>query len=277
MIKYFICIFFIISKISFSQSDSTVATDTTSTIDSTVVTDSSKPFRINILSNMNNAKIFFDTVYTGLTPLLDYKIKEGFYKIKIINPKSLKDWQNENLIFRILISKDTTITANFRYFYYFNTIPFGAKVIQSDSLIGETPLRFFNDNELTGSLLFKKKNYKDFIFDLRSYDFETGANITLQSKGKESINDIVYKNRGTQFETKRPFLPILALGAASIAGAVMAINFKNTANEEYDRYLITGNSENLTASTRNDTYFIISLVAMQAAIGGLIYFLFFDN
>lgn len=300
MIKYLIYIYLIISKLSYSQTDfsaksdyaitpdSTFATDTTLTSNSTLISDSTitsdstsasdtlKLFNLNILSNMNNAKVFFDTVYIGVTPLMDYKTKEGVYNVKIINPKSLKEWQNENQNFNLLIDSDTTITVNFRYFYYFNTIPFGAKVIQNDSVFGETPLRYYSENELKGSLIFRKKNYKDFIFDLKNYDFETGKNISLMSKGKESVNDIVYKNRGTQFETKRQLIPIIALGAASIAGAIISINFKNTSNEEYARYLLTGNEQNLNESTQNDTYFIISLVAMQAAIGGLIYFLFFD-
>ncbi|MEO8209629.1 MAG: PEGA domain-containing protein [bacterium] len=244
--------------------------------DTTIAVDSVKTYKLNVLSNLEDAKVYIDTVFAGMTPLQNYELKKGIYKVRVLNSKSLKYWQNENQSYNIEINNDTTIYNNFKYYYFFNTNPFDASVFKSDSLIGHTPLRFFNDNELFGNLIIKKKNYKDFVYDLNGYDFETGANITLQPKGKEVINDIVYKNRGTQFETKRPLIPIITLGAASVGAAYLSVNFKNTANKAYDRFLLTGNPESLQTSDDNDLYFLFSLIAMQAAIGGLIYFLFFD-
>lgn len=239
--------------------------------------DTLKNHKLNILSNIENSKIFFDTVYVGVTPLYNYNVTEGLYKIRIYNPVSLKNWETENQSLDIYIISDTTVTADFRYFYFFNTNPYGARIfLNKDSLLGSSPLRMFSEKELQGNLLFKKQNYKDYFFDLKTYNFETGANITLQPKGKETVNDLVYKNRGTQFKTKRALIPILSLAAASVTGGYFALNFKNKANDAYDKYLDNGNSSSLDESKKNDTYFVISLVLMQAAVGGLIYFLFFD-
>jgi len=177
----------------------------------------------------------------------------------------------------IFLDKDTAIDVSFRYFYYFNSSPFDAEVFENDSLLGSTPLRLFNNNELTGTLLFRKENYKDYIYDMKNYDFETGANITLQSKGKETVNDLVYKDRVTQFKTKRSLITIGGLLAASIVGGYFAVNYKDKANEDYLNYLNSGNTAYLDQSNKHDTYFVVSLVLMQAAIGGLIYFLFFDK
>ena len=58
------------------------------------------------------------------------------------------------------------INITFRYFYFINTNPFDARVFKNDTLLGDTPLRFFRDNEMSGSLLIKKKNYKNYVFDL---------------------------------------------------------------------------------------------------------------
>ncbi|MEO8665038.1 MAG: PEGA domain-containing protein [Ignavibacteria bacterium] len=245
--------------------------------DSLSAADSVKIYRLSIESNLENARVYFDTTFAGFTPLENYEVKEGQYEIKIFNPKSLKDWEGENEIIDIYVDRDTTLDVSFRYFYYFNTTPFDAEVFGGDSLLGSTPLRLFRENTLTGTLLFKKKNYKDYLYDIKDYDFETGANIVLQSKGKESINDVVYKDRITQFKTKRSLVTIGALLAASITTGYFAINYKSKANEEYAKYLITGNQATLDNSKNNDTYFVISLVLMQAAIGGLIYFLFFDK
>lgn len=264
MIKKIIILFLLYIPFAYSQTDSALSVD------------SVKIYKLNILSNFENAKIFIDTILVGKTPLQNYEIKKGKYNIRVLNPKSLKNWQNENRSYSIEINSDTTLYNNFRYYYYFDTTPFDAGVFKSDSLIGNTPLRFFNDNELSGNLIIKKKNYKDFIFNLNNYNFETGASITLQPKGKEIVSDIVYKNRGTQFKTSRPLIPVIALGAASIAGAYLSVNFKNTANNAYNEFLLSGSSESLETSNDNDVYFLISIIAMQAAIGGLIYFLFFD-
>jgi len=251
------------------------------TIDDTtavIVKDSLKTFKISISSNFPNARIFFDTSFVGVTPLINYEVKEGPHSIRVHNPKSLKDWDAENEKFEIFLNSDTSLTANFRYYYFFNTDPFGARTFyKNDSLLGDTPLRFFSNTEMKGNVLFKKKNYKDYTFDLNAYDFETGANIKLQPKGNETVNDVVFKNRGTQFKTKRSLIPILSLAAASIAGGYFSIDFKNKANAAYDDYLDTGSTLSLDDSRKNDKYFVVSLVLMQAAVGTLIYFLFFDK
>ena len=117
----------------------------------------------------------------------------------------------------------------------------------------------------------------DYVYDMNNYNFETGADVKLQSLVKSGSNDIVYKNRSTQFKTKRNLPAILLLGAASVAGAYFAIDYKNSANDAFSIYNSTGNNLKLDESNSNDTNFAISLVIMQLAIGGLIYFLSFDK
>lgn len=244
--------------------------------DSLSISDSAKSYKLSVISSLQNAKIYLDTSFIGSTPLTGYLIREGEYELKVINPKSLLEWENENEIIELKITGDTTINVNFEYYYFINTNPFNAAVFRNDSLLGLTPLRFFSPDELTGNLLIKKKNYKDYVLDLKNYNYETGANIDLHSKGIEKINDVVYKNRGTQFKTRRNLFTVIGLGAAAVTGGYFAIKFKNKANTAYDNYVSTGNLVQLNESNSNDTYFVISVVLMQMAIGGLIYFLFFD-
>ncbi len=259
--------------------DSLMSADTLNTnrTNDTLAVDSSTYYKLSVTSDPESGQVYIDTVLTGLTPLTDHVIKKGSYKIKIINPKSPQDWQNDNQTFDINIDKDTSVNVKFSYFYFIRSNPYSAKVFKDDTLLGETPLRFFREKELTGGLIIRKKNYKDFRFDLSSYNFRTGADITLIPKGLETVNDIVYKDRVTQFKTQRSLFPILGTAAVSIASCIMAFNYKNIANDEYDKYLLRGNSQNLEESQNNDTYFAVSLVVMQAAVAGLIYFLFFDK
>ncbi|MEP7146942.1 MAG: PEGA domain-containing protein [bacterium] len=245
--------------------------------DSLMHADSAGSYSLSITSNLVNARIYLDTEFIGITPLINYTVKKGAYNLKIYNSKPLKDWETENKSLSVYVNSDTTFDINFRYFYYFNSTPDNTQILKNDTLLGSTPLRFFKDYKLTGSLLFRKINYKDYIYEIKNYDFETGADIVLQSKGIESVNDLVYKDRVTQFKTKRSLITIGALGLGSLAGGFFAVNYKNKANDEYDNYLNSGNPASLDMSKSNDKYFVISLVLMQAAIGGLIYFLFFDK
>ncbi|MCB0728945.1 MAG: PEGA domain-containing protein [Ignavibacteriae bacterium] len=239
-------------------------------------TDSVKYYSLSVKTNIENAEVYSDSVFIGRTPLDTFKIKEGRHFLKIINPISLKEWSNYIIRIDANIDKDTTFNIEFDYFYFINTIPYNVKVFNNDSLLGETPLRFYSEKKLEGFLNFNKMDYKDKVFDLRNYDFKTGLSIELLPKGTETVNDIVYQDRSTQFKTKRPLLPIFGTALLTIGSGIFAINYKQSANNEYDKYLRTGNTTFLNNANNDDTVFTVSIILMQAALAGLIYFLFFD-
>lgn len=276
--RYIILLFIILSSIAaYSQPDPEMLTDSVKTSADTLISeDSVRSFVISIFSNTENAEVYIDTLLTGRTPLLNYRIKEGEYKFKIMNPASEVLWQNDNVTADVRISCDTVLNLNFRYYYYFSSDPFNAQIFYKDSLLGFTPYRNLLDIKLNGNIVFKKENYFDFIYDCRNYNYKTGAFVKLIPLNPEASDNVVYKNRGTQFKTKRSLFPVLGLGIASVTGAVFCYNFKNTSNAAYANYLLTGNRDKLDESNTYDRYFIATLILMQAAIGGLIYFLFFD-
>lgn len=245
--------------------------------DSSLIVDSLKIYKLSIYSNFDSSKIYIDSLFVGKTPLVNYRVKEGEHIIKLINPNENIEWRNSNKIRNLTLTNDTTINIDFEYFYYFNSNPFNTDIIRADTLFGKTPYRFFSDEKFTGSFIFRKANFKDYVYDMNNYSFETGADIKLQPISKSGSDDIVYKNRSTQFKTKRNLPAILLLGAASIAGAYFAIDYKNSSNDAYSIYNQTGNRIKLDESNSDNTNFAISLVIMQLAIGGLIYFLFFDK
>jgi hypothetical protein len=278
-------ILFLNPEITFSQTDSLFAaensekemSDSLSSFESdSLEIDSVEYYSISVKTNVENAEVFLDTMYIGRTPLDTYKVKEGTYDLKIINPISLKEWSNYAINKEIFVSADTLLNYEFSYFYFISTTPFNVKVFNNDSLLGETPLRFYSDKMLKGFLNFNKKDYRDKVFDLSNYDFKTGLNLELLPKGSETVNDLVYKDRSTQFKTKRPLLPIFGTALLTVGSGIFAINYKQSANIEYDNYLRTGNTTFLDNANNDDTVFTVSIILMQLALGGLIYFLFFD-
>jgi hypothetical protein len=244
--------------------------------DSALAVDSSAFISLNVLTNVEQAEVFLDSVSIGFAPVENHKIKKGQYELKLMNPKRLGDWQNENIIETINLNIDTTVYAGFQYYYKFNSIPFDAGVYRNDSVLGYTPLRHMSDYLMKGIVTFRKKNYRDLIYDMNSYDPFSGANVTLKLKDNAKVDPDVVKNKGTQFKTSRNLPLIMGLAASSIAAGYFAYDYKSKANDLYDEYTLTGDKQKLDDSRQNDTYFAIALVLMQAAIGGLVYFLFFD-
>lgn len=237
--------------------------------------DSAKVYTLTVLSKPIEALVYIDTTMIGKTPINNFALKGDTYSLKIINPVSLKSWEEQNFQTELALSSDTVIEVQFDYFYFFNSNPFDASVLLQDSLLGLTPLRYFSKEKLFGNLLFRKKNYSDRIFNLKNYNFETGCYLNLEPL-TTNTDDIVYKNRDTEFKTKRNFIVAGSFGAAAIISGYTTIKFKNIANNSYDRYLIYYDQKDLDDANRNDIFAAISLVVMQAALALAIYFLIVD-
>ena len=80
--------------------------------------------------------------------------------------KDAQDWQEA--VKELLLISDTTLNINFRYYYSFKSDPFNAELIKDDTVFGKTPFGIFTEKELTGSIIFRKKNFSDLIFDLKN-------------------------------------------------------------------------------------------------------------
>jgi hypothetical protein len=212
----------------------------------------------------------------GIAPVTDYTVDPGRYTLTIVNPNASNKWEMENYKKEIELISDTTININFSEFYHINSDPFNAKVFNNDTLIGSTPLRLSREFPLSGELLFKKEQYIDEIYRLSPIDTSGRIFVKLKENRYGQTNPITFKNKETNFKTERNILAIGSLGVGTLISAVSAIYFKNQANNSYDAYKHTFTQSDLDNSNRNDVYSLISLIVMQGAIGGLIYFLFFD-
>ncbi len=230
---------------------------------------------ISVLSNPEGAFVYLDSTLIGKTPIKNFEPVGNTFLLKVINPVSLRRWEDQNYQSELNLTSDTTIFIKFDLYYFFSTNPFNANVIYHDSIIGVTPLRYFSREKLSGNIIFKKEKYINRIFDLKNYNFETGYSVNLEPLENNS-NNIVFKNRSTEFKTKRSYLMVGTFGAATLLSAYTTIILKNKANDSYDKYLISNNSAELDDANRKDIYSAITLVIMQVALAGVIYFLFID-
>lgn len=238
--------------------------------------DSVETVSLSIISNLDNSSILLDTVSLGRPPISNYKTKPGKYTITILNPKSSNKWEIENYKKEIELISDTIITVNFTEFYFINSDPFNADVFKNDTLIGMTPLRINLQYPLAGTLRFKKDEYVDEVLRLSPVDTVRNIFVKLKESRYGQSSNPVYKNKSTGFNTERNFLAISSFGAGALLSAVSSIYYKNMANDSYDTYRQTFAQKDLDNTNRYDTFSLISLLVMQGAIAGVIYFLFFD-
>ncbi|MBN8572243.1 MAG: PEGA domain-containing protein [Ignavibacteria bacterium] len=231
-------------------------------------------YSLSVNSIPDNYDVYIDSVLIGKTPLVNHKLKASSYTLKILNWSTLKEWESESKIILLDLKSDTSFTITFRNDYFINTIPSNASVIKNDSVYGFTPLRLFSKEKLTGNFLLRKEGYFDKTINIDSYGFGNSIVETLTPNGVTKNN--VWKNKNTNFNTKRNFPLIAVLGAAVAGGTFGAFHFKSKGNDAYDRYLETQNPADYDESKTNDTYSILFLVATEVTLGVLVYFLFGD-
>lgn len=230
-------------------------------------------FNVKILSNIINPVVSINS--EEFFPLEEggYQLNAGEYLIKVKSDEVEERWLGMESERNVVIKSDTIIEMNSLIRYSFISEPFNAAVFYNDSLLGLTPLRYVSDDFLQGIFTIKKDGY----FTVTD-SFSEGKFIyryELKSITGTQPNKVII-NRKIGFETPRKWFLISGLGAATLTSAYASFNFKSKANELYDEYVITRDNSKLSESNKIDTYFIVSLIAMQAALGALIYFLFFD-
>lgn len=231
-------------------------------------------YSLSVTSFPDNYDVYVDSVFIGKTPVTNCKLKPSIYILKIMNWGELRSWENESKIVTLNLKGDTIINVSFRNEYFINTIPSNASVIKNDSTLGFTPLRLFTKEKLTGSLILRKDGYLEKTINIENFDFGKSISETL-TPSSIAKND-VWKDKNTNFNTKRNFPLIIGLGALIAGGTFGTFNFKSKANDAYDRYINTYNQVDYDESKTNDTYSTIFLIATEITLGFLVYYLFGD-
>lgn len=234
----------------------------------------SSSYNLSVSSVPDNYDVYIDSVFIGKTPVVNHKLKASSYTLKILNWSTLREWEIESKIISLDLKSDTSFTINFRHDYYINTIPTNASVIKNDSTYGFTPLRLFSKEKLNGSFLLRKEGYFDKTINIENFGFGNSIVETLTPNGVTKNN--VWKDKNTNFNTKRNFPLIAVLGAVVAGGTFATFHFKSKGNDAYDRYLQNYNQADYDESKTNDMYSVIFLIASEITLGVLVYFLFGD-
>ena len=165
---------------------------------------------------------------------------------------------------------------------YINSLPQSARVYLNDTLIGETPVRFFPsivDTSGKNEIKIKKDGYYDFILTFDKTTLPINKTIYLTGKAGNLVSTQEKRglaNRETYFKTPRKIFPIAVSSILTAGSGIMSFYFKQLANDKYDEYQLTGDASLLDKKRKYDIISGISLAVFQIGIAGLIYFLIID-
>jgi len=152
----------------------------------------------------------------------------------------------------------------------------------NDTLIGETPVRFFPsiiDTSGMNEIKIRKDGYYDFVFSLDKTSFPINKTIYLTEKAGNLVSIQEKRglaNRETYFKTPRKILPIAVSSILTAGSGIMSFYFKQLANDKYDEYQLTADASLLYKKRKYDIISGISLAVFQIGIAGLIYFLIIE-
>lgn len=229
-------------------------------------------YKLSIYSNFDSSIVRIDTNIIGYTPLVNYELVKGEYELDILKSANAKDWDEEIKSIKIALTSDTSININFRYYYYIDTDPDNAEILNNNIFLGLSPLRYLSETNLTGKFLLRKNGFFNEEISIVNNKYDYFAKLK-KTDGGINVSEVM-KDRQTQFKSPRN-LPIISLFSAAILGTgYAAYRTKTVANEYYDDYTRTNDLSLLDKSNKEDVYFYVSIGLMQAALAGLVYFLF---
>ncbi len=214
--------------------------------------------RIDISTDLSSSKIYIDNDLIGKGSA-EIELSEGEHKIIVIDESDRWDARSFNDTLHIENCNDTTLTYSFKSEVYLNTEPQDVYVYQDSELVGHTPL-FLKVN--SDEIVLRKPGFEDKV--LRQADLKTNEKIRLNFTG-EPI--------GKNFFERNVF-KILVGGIVALGG--VTAYFKLKADNNFDKYLISGDEYYLDQTHKFDLISGITFGALQVSFGFLIYYFLSD-
>ena len=210
---------------------------------------------LNIQTNVDSAGLFIDDKFIGIGNDFQVEIESGSHVLHLA--ESIRIWNAEVIKDTINITSSGSLNReyNFKSQVLINSIPENARVFETDSLVGFTPVLLeagFSELKL------EKPNYSSLL--VTSEEISAGNIPELKFVGEQPSQ---------QFYGSTLFYALL--GSAIAFGATTAYN-KLKADDLYDEYRITGDQGLIDNIEHYDNQSAWTLVAMELCIGAMIYF-----
>ena len=230
-----------------------------------------KPAVIHLVTDPDGASVFSKHSLIGTAPMdITYPVSSG--KIRLLYP-SASDWDAVEKevdltgvkpiqgMYRILLPKKICVQS----------IPYGAEVVEADSILGSTPFVYAMQKE-SASLILRKINYENSIVRLNRSE---GNRITIPLKPlSTAFTEQLVTQHTTTFQM--PGSSVILTASAGLAAGITSVVLKAHADKLCDQYLSTARNDLLSKTKTFDLYAGIALVLLQASVGYLVYLLLSD-
>ncbi len=224
---------------------------------------------LRVESNLPTSLVLVDSAYVGRADRSLLRVPANSVRIVLV-PAEVGAWDlpqpGEDL--SIAAGDTLALVMDFRYQYRIDSSPFGARVsvpAEGGLVLGNTPLVYSTKTPLLNALLLVRSGYAN-------AEIQPGINvINRHSVALTLLDRDVPDDLAVEWaprSSKNKWITWAAAGLA-VAGGAVAVNFKFKADEEYDRYLETGEPAIKEQVDRYDTYSYVALGAMQVGIGVL--------
>ncbi|MGA7304783.1 MAG: hypothetical protein WBW88_07910 [Rhodothermales bacterium] len=230
---------------------------------------------VQIESNLDGSLILVDSTYVG-------KVGEGTL-IRIdpgehtlgVAPPEVGSWalSPPETSISARAGDTLTITLDFPYTYRIDSTPFGARVFREDEdrKLGETPLVFSSETALRSALILEKAGYATERIMPGTEVVNRHSVALRQVEPQIAQSDAV---EWTPPADGQKWLTYAAVGMIT-AGGALAVHFKFAADDRYEEYLATADSETKAEVDRLDRLSYVALGGVQVGVGILVYRLAF--
>jgi hypothetical protein len=259
--KYFVFVSLIFLQQITAYSNDSLAVSS-SRID--VISDQSS---LTVSCNIDSSQIFLDTNFVGVTPLANYHVKPGRYLLSVFSPGT-KKWNRSTSFDSIVVRDSENISRHvvLENIYYINSIPSGAKVIYNDSLIGTTPA-ILSTKVSQNILTILKDGYQQASIPLENN--VSSVNVQLIPSDKLKNNQVEYLS----CDGTKPSASLYFSAGGTIVFGVAAALLKIQADNNYQKYRLTGDQKYLKKVKYFDVSSGISLAACEISSFILAYLL----
>jgi hypothetical protein len=215
--------------------------------------------KIFIQTDVDNVKLYINDNLESEGNNFEIELVPGTYRISLY--EDFRKW-NAGKVYDTLYIKDCSdlnFTYNFNNKVILDTNPQNVYVIESDSIIGFTPILLENNFQ---TLRLQKPGYEDKLISKQEI-----------TSGEKPELKFIGQLKGESFHESTLFK--LLVGAAVALGATTAY-YKLEADKKFDEYQITGDPAALEQTDKYDLISGITFVALQIDFGLILYLFLTD-
>ena len=231
---------------------------------------------ITVASTPAGAAVYVDSVFAGTTPLERLEVSAGRHTVKVFYPNAtswLKTSKSETI--DVADGADSRYTFELGSLLTLNSKPTGATVSLRGRELGVTPLYYTSPDQLSGALIIKKDGYEESSVNVPP-DMTFPPLVTLKPLSQD-LDEKLPNVLPSEYENDRgPRWATYAAVTSMVVAGVLSAYWKNQANNDFDKFVETGDPALLVSTQKLDHRAGISITVSHISFAALAYLLIME-